>query len=203
MANITYTRSASFNDYIDGETIVSAGGADGFNVRFHALEKEFDTIGTVVGQLDAAIVALGSPPAQQAKMVFTPNLVSTAVNGWSHLQGLAQKPPGVIAVQGMQSISLPDKVVVQSLRVLGANSGAGSLRVILQRQALIAGASQIDQIARVDGAANPFDLNSPATATFATIDNGAFKYFLVALLDNAAAADTVTLSAFQIVYAQT
>ena len=63
MANITYTRSVSFNDYVDGQTIVSAGGNDGFNVRFHALEKEFDTISSVVGQVNAAINALGVAPA--------------------------------------------------------------------------------------------------------------------------------------------
>lgn len=201
MADINYTRAVSFSDYIDGETIVSAGGADGFNVRFHALEHEFDSISTVVGQLEAAIKAAGAaPPPQQARLVVTPNLVATAVNAWSHAQGIAQKPPALTGAQGMMSVSFPDNVRVVSLRVIGANSGAGALRIILQRQALVAGASQLDQIARVDGTGNPFDLNAPANATFATIDNANFKYFLVALLDNAAAADTVTLSAFQIIY---
>jgi hypothetical protein len=204
MADISYTRTVSFNDYIDGETIVSAGGADGFNVRFHALEKEFDSLGTVVGELNTAIKAAGTvPPPQQARLVLTPTLVATAANAWTHAQGIAQKPPALIGAQGMMSVSLPDKSQIASLRVIGANSGAGSLRVILQRQALVAGASQLDQIARVDGNGNPFDQNNPANAAFATVDNSSFKYFVVALLDNAGAADTVTLSAFQITYLPT
>lgn len=201
MADISYTRTVTFNDYIDGETIVAAGGADGFNVRFHGLETEFDTISTVVGQLNAAILAVGTAPApQQQKLVLTPTLMATAANGWTHAQGIAQKPPTVISAQGMMSVSLPDKAQILGLRVIGQNSGAGSLRVILQRQALVAGASQLDQIARVDGSGNPFDQNNPATAPVATVDNSNFKYFLIALLDNAGAADTVTLSAFQLTY---
>ena len=85
MADITYTRTVKFNDYVDGETIVSAGGSDGFNVRFHGLEGEFDTIGTVVAQLNAAIKAIGVVPTPQpAKLVMTPNMIATAVDGWSH-----------------------------------------------------------------------------------------------------------------------
>jgi hypothetical protein len=201
MADITYTRSVSFNDYIDGETIVSAGGSDGFNVRFHALEHEFDAISTIVSELDAAVKAVGQPPPpQQAKLVLTPNLVATAANAWSHQQGIAQKPPGQTGAQGMMSISLPNNVRVVSLRVIGANSGAGALRIILHRQALVAGTTAFDQIVRVDGTGTPFDLNNPADPTFAVVDNNGFKYFLMALLDNAQAADNVTLSAFQITY---
>ena len=55
MADITYTRSVSFNDYVDGETIVAAGGADGFNVRFHALEHELDNISTTFGLVNTTL----------------------------------------------------------------------------------------------------------------------------------------------------
>lgn len=55
MANISYTRTVAFNDYIDGQTIVSAGGTDGFNVRFHALEKEFDNISGTFNSVNAAL----------------------------------------------------------------------------------------------------------------------------------------------------
>jgi hypothetical protein len=201
MADITYTRSVKFNDYVDGETIVSAGGSDGFNVRFHGLEGEFDTIGTVVAQLNAAIKAIGVVPTPQpAKLVMTPNMIATAVDGWSHQQGIAQKPPAQTGAHGMMSVNLPNHVRITALRVLGANSGAGTLRIILFRQALVAQAATLDQIARVDGTGNPFDLNTPADPQFAVVDDTGFKYFVVALLDNALAADTVTLSAFQISY---
>ena len=86
------------------------------------------------------------------------------------------------------------------MRVIGANSGTGSLRLILYRQALAAAAQTLDQIAIVSASTNPFDINSPAVPTFAVVDNGGFKYFVAAQLDNAAAADIVTVSAFQITY---
>src|ERR1700738_2213281 len=190
MADITYTRTVKFNDYVDGETIVSAGGSDGFNVRFHGLEGEFDTIGTVVAQLNAAIKAIGVVPTPQpAKLVMTPNMIATAVDGWSHQQGMAQKPPALAGAHGMMSANLPNNVRITALRVLGANSGAGSLRVILFRQALVAQAATLDQIARVDGSGNPFDLNNPADPQFAVVDDNSFKYFVAALLDNALGPD--------------
>jgi hypothetical protein len=55
MADIIYTRTHSFPDYIDGQTIVSAGGSDGFNVRFHAIENELDTISTTFGLVNTAL----------------------------------------------------------------------------------------------------------------------------------------------------
>jgi hypothetical protein len=201
MADISYTRTVKFNDYVDGETIVSAGGSDGFNVRFHGLEGEFDTLGTVVGQLNAAIKAIGVVPTPQpAKLAMTPNMIATAADAWSHLQGIAQKPPAQTGAHGMMSTSLPNNVRITALRVLGSNSGAGTLRIILLRQALATQGATMEQIARVDGTGNPFDLSNPADPQFAVVDNDGHKYFVVALLDNALAADTVTLSAFQISY---
>lgn len=55
MADISYTRAVAFNDYIDGESVVSAGGSDGFNVRFHALEHELDAIASTFGTVNAVV----------------------------------------------------------------------------------------------------------------------------------------------------
>ena len=55
MADITYTRTVAFNDYVDGETIVSAGGADGFNVRFHSIEQELDNKALPEGRTPQAV----------------------------------------------------------------------------------------------------------------------------------------------------
>jgi hypothetical protein len=57
MASITYKRSFQHQDWIDNEDIVQAGGERGFNVEFHAMEAEFDTIGGVVAQLNAGLGA--------------------------------------------------------------------------------------------------------------------------------------------------
>jgi hypothetical protein len=79
MVDISYTRTVSFNDYIDGETIVSAGGADGFNVRFHALEHEFDTISTSL------------------------SVTNTAIKNIQKLQFLASQPTVIVAANSSSS----------------------------------------------------------------------------------------------------
>lgn len=58
MANISYKRSYQHQDWIDNEDIVQAGGPRGFNVEFHALEGEFDSIAGVVTQLNAGLAFL-------------------------------------------------------------------------------------------------------------------------------------------------
>jgi hypothetical protein len=55
MANITYTRGFTHDDWIDNEDVVQAGGERGFNTKFHSLESEFDKIGQVVGVIDTEI----------------------------------------------------------------------------------------------------------------------------------------------------
>jgi hypothetical protein len=55
MADISYKPNASFPHYVDGETIVSAGGSDGFNTRFDALLAEFVAISTSFGTVNTAI----------------------------------------------------------------------------------------------------------------------------------------------------
>ena len=55
MADITYNRAFTHDDWIDNEDVVQAGGEKGFNQKFHFIETEFDTISAAVGQLNTAI----------------------------------------------------------------------------------------------------------------------------------------------------
>jgi hypothetical protein len=57
MAGITYNRNYHHQDWIDGQDIVQAGSERGFNVEFHALETEFDTISGVITQISAGLGA--------------------------------------------------------------------------------------------------------------------------------------------------
>src|SRR5437016_183124 len=122
---IKYTRTTFQHvDWTDNVSRVQADRADGFNIRFHALEAEFDQISKVFDLVNAALVALGQkPPPKEIKITLTPVLETTALNGWSHLQGLAQKPPGQTSAEGMMSVDLPDGVKLLTLRVNGRNSG--------------------------------------------------------------------------------
>jgi hypothetical protein len=55
MADITYTRAFQHEDWVDNEDVVQAGGEKGFNQKFHAIESEFDSLTTVVSEINTEI----------------------------------------------------------------------------------------------------------------------------------------------------
>lgn len=59
-----YTRQFQHTDWIDFVDPVQAGGDNGFNERFHALESEFDLIAAAISSTDASIAQIeATPPA--------------------------------------------------------------------------------------------------------------------------------------------
>jgi hypothetical protein len=59
-----YTRQFQHTDWIDFVDPVQAGGNNGFNERFHALESEFDLISGAITSVDSALSAFEqTPPA--------------------------------------------------------------------------------------------------------------------------------------------
>src|SRR5262244_2746566 len=59
-----YTRQFQHQDWIDFVDPVQAGGNNGFNERFHALESEFDLIAAAMTSVDSAVTNLqNAPPA--------------------------------------------------------------------------------------------------------------------------------------------
>lgn len=57
-----YTRHFQHQDWIDFVDPVQAGGNNGFNQRFHALESEFDLISVAITSVDTAVTNLQSAP---------------------------------------------------------------------------------------------------------------------------------------------
>jgi hypothetical protein len=57
-APIGYSRRFQHQDWVDFVDPVQAGGNDGFNSRFHALESEFDLISTAITSVDNAVTGL-------------------------------------------------------------------------------------------------------------------------------------------------
>jgi hypothetical protein len=55
---ISYQPTVSFRPYVDGQDLVRAAGEDGFNVRFQALEQEFQRIAEVVRQISDRLDAI-------------------------------------------------------------------------------------------------------------------------------------------------
>ncbi len=65
-----YTRQFQHKDWTDFVDPVQAGGSNGFNGRFHALETEFDLISKAITSVDDAVTALQTaPPAIGITMV--------------------------------------------------------------------------------------------------------------------------------------
>jgi hypothetical protein len=53
-----YTRHFQHTDWVDFVDPVQAGGDNGFNKRFHALESEFDSIAVAISSVDDAVTNL-------------------------------------------------------------------------------------------------------------------------------------------------
>jgi hypothetical protein len=203
MANVSFTPTFHHTDYVDNRDRVQAGGPNGFNARFHAIESDLSTLATVVTDVDTALDTLGSgPPPSQHTLTLSPALVPVVAAGaWAHdTSGYAARSGPLTTLAGVQSVPVPDGARLISLRSLGQNSGTGTLRITLFRSRLLSAVAPAERIARVSGDTNPFDRNESADANFALVDTTVFRYFILASLDGAAAGDTVTLSGFQVIY---
>ncbi len=68
---VGYTRQFQHTDWIDFVDPVQAGGDNGFNERFHALESEFDLISSAIASVDNALEAFEQTPPQVGLTVAT------------------------------------------------------------------------------------------------------------------------------------
>lgn len=203
MVDVSFTPTFTHTPWVDNRDRVQAGGPNGFNIRFAELQADLQTLSGVVGTIDTALEALGqAPPAVSHVLTLPPQLSATAGDpAWQQDRaGYAVKPGPQIAVSGITPAVIPNQVTLSSLRASGQNSGAGLLRVSLMRARLIGAPAPADLIAQVVGNANPFDSTSAADSSKATVDTTTYRYFVLATLDGAAAADTVSLAGFQISY---
>jgi hypothetical protein len=184
---------------------VTAEGAGGFNDRFAAIATDFASLHDVVGAINTSLIALGTQPAPtQQRITVSPALVPVSGSAsWTHdAAGVASRPGNLPSVAGLQSVSLPTDAVLRTLRVVGqANSTNAGLRVrvALLRSRLLGTPQAAERIVRVEVTSDPFDGGLNIDGPLATV-SADFRYFLLATVDNAVAADVVTLSAFQIIY---
>jgi hypothetical protein len=202
MANISFTPTFHPTDYVDNQDRVQAGGPNGFNARFRALETDLRKLSTVITDVDTALDQLGAPTPTQHTLTLSPALVPVVNRGpWSYdSSGYASRTGPLTALTGVQPVSVPDGARLVSLRSLGQNSGTGTLHIDLLRSGLLTSVTPAERIARVTGDTNPFDHNEPADSGLALVDTARFRYLILADLAGAAAADTVTISGFQIIY---
>jgi hypothetical protein len=202
MADVSFTPTFHHTNYVDNRDRVQAGGPNGFNVRFSAIEADLISLSDVVSDVDTVLDSLGTPTATQHTLSISPSLTVVAGSGaWAHdAAGYASRNGPLTTLAGVQPAAVPNGATLISLRVVGQNSGTGSLRISLLRAKLLAAVAPADRIARVTGDVNPFDRLENADPAFALVDTTQFRYFVLATLDGATAADVVTLSGFQILY---
>jgi hypothetical protein len=188
-----YRAEFKHTDWVDYVSLVQAEGGDGFNSRFHDLEKEFTALEKVIKSVRAAF-------AQPTIITLAPTLTSfSAKDVWIHELGGALKPPGVTSITGIMPVILPQGYRVRSLRATG-NKAGGTLSVQLFRHALTGGSvgqSIVAVTPVVNGAFNETQIVLDEGA--AQIDNNTFRYYVAVFLNGAGENDQVQLRAFQIV----
>ena len=196
MADISYTPTVLFSPYVNGETIVSAEGPDGFNARFDAIKGEFDKISSVIAQIDASLVIV--PPS--ITLTFAPTFFPNGADPpWLLNNGIAIKNPSEASANGWMQLQLPDGTQLQTMTILGAKSGnVGSFQVQLVRQS--AGAFTLLLAISLANQPDTFEVTEQVPANLNQVDNSANKYLVIAKLVGAGPAPaSASLTAIQIV----
>ena len=73
-----YTRHFQHLDWIDFVDPVQAGGDNGFNKRFHALESEFDLIAAAISSVDDAVTNLQTTGGSVIGLTIVPTISNGA-----------------------------------------------------------------------------------------------------------------------------
>jgi hypothetical protein len=211
---IIYEPKFQHEDWIDNIHRVQAGGDNGINIRFHRLEIEFQAIAVVVKNfsdtidlINAALANLTVKPLpQDLTASFAPALLPTTGTPWTAAIGRIEKTSGQTGAHGWMGISLPDKAVLNSMTVLGKNSGAGILSIGLKRQVPQADAPNPESLLEVNNngggvfsAISPPHPANPLDPKF-VVDNTHYKYLIIIDLDSALAGDSVLVTNIQISY---
>jgi hypothetical protein len=188
VGDISYTPSFHNIDYVDGQDRVKAEGDTGFNARFGAIESDLAQLSTVVGQIDAKLDQLESPPPVTRRIVLPLRLLKTgAALGWRPSSVGAEVTPGQGA-DGSMNLVLPDGVLLDSLRATGETLNV-SLAFSLFRVPITGGSSQ--ELVSLTANTASFDLTKKIGAALAQVDTGTFNYRIRATV-GAGAANLVT-----------
>src|SRR5208283_2073619 len=101
-------------------------------------EGEFDTLSQVIAQINASLVIVPPTTTLTFAPSFFPNLTDAP---WVQNNGLAAKGANQTAADGWMPLQLPDGTQLQTMTILGTNSGnVGSFEVQLVQQQLTGGA---------------------------------------------------------------
>ncbi|MDQ0000096.1 MULTISPECIES: hypothetical protein [Pseudarthrobacter] len=199
---LNYTPQFAPKDWIDQLDRVSAGGENGFNVRFQAISAEFLTLSRIVKEIRDTLDRLSiQTPVQPVTLTLTPVVFSFSAYPWAQGSGVVQSPANADRAEGFMPLSLPNGARLVSFTAYGEASGDSLAVAQLQRQLLV-GAPHGEAIATVDGTGGTFTKRDDiAPGALATVDVKQFKYHLVLQWNwRNDVKQTALFSGFQIVY---
>lgn len=208
---ITYKRVFTHREWVDNVDRVQAGGDNGFNDRFHALEAEFELLSGVIHQVDAAIGSLGQVVTAPVTVGLTPVLQPyRTANPWSPVvwsRAQAGTPFGTFVEKaggapsdqawGVLPLSLPNGVKLTALKVLGEIAGSGTMTTDLIRELRVA-PFDLAKLVTVPGFATAGSVPMPIPQSPA-FTGDTHLFYLLASVQGAANSD-VKLRGFQITY---
>jgi hypothetical protein len=192
---VNYTPTFKHTNWIDRLDRVDAEGSNGFNNRFDAIGADLRQLSTVVSQIGTAINEFQAPPAAAQQLVsFTPVLraVPPAIAWTNDPDGTALAQAGQFggdqSIFGLMNLTLPDRVRLTTMRVLGdlipddTGQATGNVSLFRAPLRLTTSAPTTDRLVSVDngGVFGSFDLRSSANSAFAQIDLSTFRYFITA-----------------------
>lgn len=202
MTDISFSPTFRHVAWVDNRDRVAAGGQNGFNVRFDAIQKDLEKLSGVVGQIDAGLKAAGQRPTVERKLTLAPAFVPLdGQKPWTvDINGVAtRKDTTDPSVRGIMAVTPPDGVVLRELRATGQNSGTGILQVSLFRVPL-ADSGNREAVAQVRCTGGPFGAPQEVQADKNRVDMATYRYFIDAYVDNAPAANVIFITSVQLSY---
>jgi hypothetical protein len=207
---VTYNPLFHHPGWVDNVDRVRAGGDNGFNFYFSAVESEFQKLAEVVAAFDSALGSLGQQVAAPVTIGLAPWMVpfrpaSPAYSSvmWSFEQaGVArgtfvEKPTAQAEAFGVVPLDLPNGVRLRDLKVLGEHTGTGQTVTELIQESRVAPWTKTTLVTftgLVDMAAGPMAI--PGEPAYA----GGQNIYYLFVRTTAAGGATVRVRGFQITY---
>jgi hypothetical protein len=183
---IGFTPTFRHTNWINNVDRIEAGGPNGFNVRYDAIDSDLRQMSTVVGQINTA---LNSPGTGSGQQVLTPGLdfvtVSQGSGGdWTYDRAGAVHPAGGTGGgAAVMDLTLPDQIRLGTFRALGLYPGSPVRFNLILLRASLSDATKTDELTRITlsgpGITNPYDVTVPVLDRFALVDTGAFRYYVL------------------------
>jgi hypothetical protein len=206
MSDLSYTPTFHHKPWIDNVDRVKAGGPDGFNVRFEAIDSDLHQVSTVVATINTLLDNAGPTPPSGTQRLLVPldpaqeNLIPDfgiwTCDGTGAIHPQPDSASSGRGAAATMDLRLPDQATVVSMRMIGHYTGAALIDVRILRFSLFnihTGDALVQVNLAPPGPANPYDITTPANAAFAVVDNTQFRYALRFEANSVGDTDSVTL----------